>query len=241
MSRTTRWTLLAALAALVFLLCNVPATLVARALPAQLALAGVEGSIWHGKATALGLNGLVVQEKLVWKFEPLTLFKGRIAWQLDSEHAGQPGHLRAVLGLQGAALENLRMTLPVEPLTLFDPMVTALRLRGDILLESARLANHEPIQVTGSLQRVGSAMAGELTALGSYRYVASTDAQGNASMEMSTLNGPLLIQGTGAFDPKARKGKASLRLKPEADLPGLSPVLATLPRDGDTYLLEFPR
>ncbi len=241
MSRNTRWTLLAALAALVFLLCSFPASLVARFLPTPVALAGVEGSIWNGKATAAGLNGLVLQEKLSWKLEPLALFKGQLAWQVASEHVGQPGHLRAVLSLRGAAIENLRIVLPLEPLTLFDPMVTAIRLRGEILLESPRLANREPVQVTGNLQRVGSAMAGELTALGSYRYVASADAQGNASFEMSTLNGPLLIQGTGAFDPKSKKGKANLRLKPETDLPGLSPVLATLPRDGDTYLLNFPR
>lgn len=241
MSRTTRWTLLLGLVATLFLLASFPASLLARFLPSSVALAGIEGSVWRGKATALGLNGLVAQEKLVWKFEPLALFKAQIAWQLNSEHAGQPGHVRAVLSPHGAALENLRMVLPVEPLTLFDPMVTAIRLRGEILLESPRLARREPVQITGNLQRVGSAMAGELTALGSYRYVASADAQGKATMEMSTINGPLLIQGTGSFDPASKKGQASLRLKPETDLPGLSPVLATLPRDGDTYLLNFPR
>ena len=68
------------------------------------------------------------------------------------------------------------------------------------------------IDKTGLTARdlVASAMAGELTALGSYRYVASADAQGKATMEMSTINGPLLIQGTGSFEPASKKGQAML-------------------------------
>lgn len=241
MSRTTRWTLLAVFAALLFLLARFPATVAARFLPSNIALAGVQGSIWSGGATALGINGLVTQEKLIWAFEPLSIFKGQIAWQLRSEHAGQPGQLRAVLGLRGPALENVHLVLPLEPLTQFNPMVTAIRLRGELLLDSPRLANKEPVKLTGDLQRVGSAMAGELTSVGSYRFSAAADAQGAGTLEVSTINGPLQIQGQGSFDAQKQQGKASLRLKPETDLPGLSPVLATLPRDGDSYLLNYPR
>jgi hypothetical protein len=241
MSRSTRWILTAVFAGLLFLLARFPASVPARLLPSSIALAGVEGSIWKGGATALGINGLVAQEKISWRFEPLAIFKGQIAWQLHSEHAGQPGQLRAVLGLRGAALEGIHLILPLEPLTQFDPVMTAVRLRGEALLESTRIARHEPIEISGNLQRIGSAMAGELTSVGSYHFTASASAQGAGTLAVTTLNGPLQIQGGGSFDAATKKAKFSLRLKPETDLPGLSPILATLPRDGDSYLLNYPR
>ncbi|MDQ7988206.1 MAG: type II secretion system protein N [Candidatus Dactylopiibacterium sp.] len=239
MSRTTRWTLSVAALALIFLIANFPATLAVRLLPATVSLAGVEGSLWNGRATALGINGLVAQQKLAWRFDAGALLRGRIAWNLRSEHAGQPGQLRATAGVGGLALENVRLALPVEPLAQFNPMLTGVRLRGDLQLESPRVARNAPIHVTGSLQRAGSAMAGELTPIGSYRFNADITAQGAGKVDLSTLNGPLQIQGSGSFE--GRTGRARLLLRPETDLPGLSPLLATLPREGDDYVLTYPR
>lgn len=241
MSRKSRWTLWIVLAGLAFLLARFPAVLVARLLPPNIALAGVHGSLWNGGATALGINGLVTQEKLAWQFDWAGLLRARLAWQIHSEHAGQAGGMRAVLDTRGPALENLQLALPIEPLTQFNPILTGVRLRGTLTLGSERLARKEAIRVEGSLQRVGSAMGGETVALGSYRLSATATPAGEGKLEVSTLSGPLQIQGGGSFDPASRKGQARLLLKPETDLPGVSPLLATLPREGDSYILNYPR
>lgn len=241
MSKSLRWSLLAALLLLAFLLARFPAGLAARLLPAELSLAGVEGSIWQGRASALGVRGIVAQEKLAWSLEIPALLKGELAWRLSSEHAGQPGKLRAALGLRGALIEDLRLSLPLEPLAQFHPTLAGLRLRGDLLLESPRLTRREPIRLNGRLERVSSAMASEVTALGSYQFTLSANAEGAGAMELSPLGGALQIQGGGSFELAANKFNLNLRLKPETDLPGLSPLLATLPREQDAYLLSYSR
>lgn len=241
MSRTLRWTLWATLGCFVFLLARFPAVMVVRFLPPNIALAGVKGSIWNGGATALGVNGLVTQERLSWKFDWPALLHGRVAWQIHGEHAGQPGELLAVLDRRGPALEKLHLALPLEPLTQFNPILTGVRLRGDVILESERVARKEAIRLDGGLQHIGSAMADEPMALGSYRFSASATPTGEGRLEVSTINGPLQIRGEGNFDPATKKGRAKLHLKPDTDLPGISPLLATLPREGDDYILNYPR
>lgn len=241
MSRTTRWTLVVALIALLGLVATFPAALAVRFLPAQIQLAGVEGSIWNGRAAALGINGLVAQNKLNWKFDLPALLRGQFAWAVNGEHGGRMSQLRARAGIGGVALENVNLSLPVEPLTQFNPLLTGVRLRGIVQLESARIAPNANIDLKGSLRNVGSAMAGELTALGSYAFKADITPQGAGKVTLSTLNGPLQISGEGSFEAQKKTGKARLLLKPETDLPGLSPLLAQLPREGDQYVLTLPR
>ncbi|PLK50002.1 type II secretion system protein N [Uliginosibacterium sp. TH139] len=241
MKKPLTWILLALALSLLLLVARFPAGLAARFLPTDIALAGLEGSLWQGRATALGYKGIVAQQKLAWQFQPAALFKGQLAWTLQSEHAGRPGKLRAVLGFRGPVIEGLELSLPLEPLTQFNPTLAGVRLRGDLFVQSERLTRGEPINVSGRIERVSSAMAGEVTSLGSYQFRVTANAAGAGAIELSHLSGTLHAQGGGSFDLAKNKAKLNLRFKPEADLPGLSPVLATLPRDGDSYLLSYPR
>jgi len=187
------------------------------------------------------VNGIVAQEKLVWSFQPAQLFKGQLAWDLASEHAGRPGKLRALVGARGAALENLQLTLPVEAFSQLDPTLAGVRLRGTLSVESERLARGADIQLKGRLDNISSAMASEITALGSYQLTANANPAGVGALSVSPQGGALAISGGGSFDLGQEKFNISLRLKPETDLPGLSPVLATLPREQDSYLLNYSR
>jgi hypothetical protein len=241
MNKSLRKGLLLALLVLVFLLARFPATLAAHALPPSVSLAGLEGSIWSGRASALGFNGVVAQEKLVWHFAPAELLKGRLVWSLSCEHAGQPGSLRTVLGMRGAALEQLHIAVPLEPLTQFNPTLSGIRLRGTLILDSERLARAADLRLTGRAERVSSAMANEVTALGNYQFTVTMDPTGAGAIEVSPQGGALQISGGGAFNLTKEKFNINLRLKPETDLPGLSPVLATLPREQDSYLLNYVR
>lgn len=230
--------------ALVFLICFVvrlPAMLVARALPARIVLANVAGSVWHGSASALGIDGIVAQEKLVWDFQPAALLRGQLAWQLKGEHAGQPGSVRALIGLRQQALEQVRLSLPLEPLTRFNPTIAGVRLGGVVQLETPRLARHEAIQLNIRLDRVSSAMAAEASLLGSYQISVDADATGAGKLQVSPQGGPLQISGGGSFALASQAVDLSLRLKPQGDLPGLASILATLPREQDQYVLNIKR
>jgi hypothetical protein len=230
--------------ALVFILsfiARLPAALIARALPAQITLAGVDGSVWNGSASALGIDGIVAQEKLTWHFEPAALLHATLVWQFNSEHEGQPGSVRAQIGLRQQALEQVKLSLPLEPLLRFNPTVAGVRLGGVLHIESARLARNEAITLNARLQQVSSAMAAEPSLLGSYQLALNADAAGAGSLQVSPLDGPLQITGGGSFALANQAVDLKLRLKPEGDWPGLASILATLPREQDQYILNFKR
>ncbi|KAF7598700.1 MAG: hypothetical protein CGU28_09370 [Candidatus Dactylopiibacterium carminicum] len=239
MSRTLRWSLGLITLLLVLFVARLPAALPARLLPADITLAGLQGSIWHGSAAALGVKGLVTQESLSWALDARALLRGQLAWQIRAEHGGQPSSLRARVGLGGVAVEDLSLRLPVEPFTQFEPTVQGLRLRGDLQLNAQRLVPHQPIGLDARLEQVSSALAGEATALGAYQLRVDIDASGAGTLNVKTLHGPLQANGSGNFTLDGKHAGIDLRLKPEVDLPGLSSALAILPREGDAFRLAL--
>lgn len=239
MSRPLRWTLILVTLTLAAFILRLPAALPARWLPADISLAGLQGSVWHGSAAALGVKGLVTQEELRWQLQPRALLRGQLLWQVSGTHAGRDSQLRLIAGFHGVTIEGLQLHLPLEPFTQFDPTAQGLRLRGDLQINSERLAPGLPIGLDARLTRVSSAMAGEASALGGYQARVDADAAGAGNVSITTLNGPLQIAGGGSFALRARSVDLQLRLKPETDLPGLSPALATLPREQDSYLLSI--
>ncbi|GAB2887237.1 hypothetical protein GCM10027046_14380 [Uliginosibacterium flavum] len=241
MKKPIWWALALGLVFIISFIVRLPAALIARALPATITLAGVNGSVWNGSASALGIDGIVAQEKLVWHFEPSALLRGSLAWQISSEHMGQPGTLRALIGLRQRALEQVKLSLPLEPLTRFNPTIAGVRLSGVLQLESARLSQGEAIKLSARLERVSSAMAAEAALLGSYQLTVDADAAGAGTLQVSPLGGPLQITGGGSFALANQAVDLTLRLKPAGDLPGLASILATLPREGDQYVLSFKR
>lgn len=241
MSKPIRWGLALGLIFLACLILRLPAALIARQLPDNISLAQVEGSIWNGSASALGIDGVVAQEKLVWRFEPGALLRAQLAWQISSEHAGQPGSLRAIVGVRQQALEHVKLALPLEALTRFNPTIAGVRLGGTVHVDSARLAAKEALQATIRCEHVSSAMAAEVTLLGNYQITVNADAAGAGTLQVSPQGGPLQITGGGGFALANQAVDLKLLLKPTGDLPGLASMLAMLPREGDQYAVSFKR
>ena len=84
-------------------------------------------------------------------------------------------------------------------------------------------------------------MAAEPALLGSYRIELDADANGVGKLQAGSLGGPLAINGGGEFRLAEQAIDLKLRLKPEGDLPGLASLLATLPREGDEFVVSFKR
>jgi general secretion pathway protein N len=242
MSRKLKWGLTLLALFCICLIARLPALFVMRAtLPAAVSLAGVEGSVWSGSASVLGFNGVVIQEKLRWKFQPRNLLHGNLAWQIDSEFRGAPATLHASLGLHGGSLEGIRLSLPLDPLMHFNSMIEGVKLSGTVRLEADRLAMHEPIRLKLRAEQVTTAMGAEPSLLGSYEGNLDVDASGKGQLQVTSLGGPLQITGGGSFETSGKAVDMKLLLRPAGDLPVLAPILATLPHEGDQAVVKIKR
>lgn len=82
--------------------------------PAELKLAGIEGTIWHGRAAEADLAGVYLRE-LRWTFRPLSLLRGRLAYRIAATPAGGFIEADAALGFLGAMhVDDLRASVPVS-------------------------------------------------------------------------------------------------------------------------------
>jgi general secretion pathway protein N len=231
-----------ALATLVgaFFVVRLPAILAAHALPNTVSLAGVEGSLWNGSASALGIKGVVSQEKLSWHFEPSALLHGKLAWQIHGEFQGSQNNLRILLGFH-PSLEQVKLSLPLDPLMRFNSTVEGLRLRGTIFIQSERLALKSAIKASLRLEQVATAISAEPAPLGNYQGNVEMAADGTGTLHISSLGGPLRVSGGGNFSFTGNPTNIKLMLQPNGDIPALAAPLATLPREGSQYVLTFKR
>jgi len=88
MNQTIKWVLLGLAAYLIFLIVKLPASLVLNmvSLPQNIAIGGVQGTIWNGSATTIVANNIAV-ENVKWQASFLRLFTGRIALDLRAGNA----------------------------------------------------------------------------------------------------------------------------------------------------------
>ena len=88
MKQTIKWALLGLIAYLIFLVAKMPASIVLSLvnLPQNIAIGGVQGTIWDGSASSVVANNIAV-ENVKWQTSFFALFGGRIA--LDVK-AGNP-------------------------------------------------------------------------------------------------------------------------------------------------------
>ncbi len=106
---------------LVFLLLLAPAAwwLKLVALPPQVQLGPVSGTLWQGQIQAVSLNGYVLQQ-VNWQLKPWALFTGKLALSLDIGQIRQTtlpyAKAQLAYGFSGLQLESSQLRLPVEPI-----------------------------------------------------------------------------------------------------------------------------
>lgn len=242
MSRKLKWILALLALFCVCFVARLPALFVMRlALPASVGFSGVEGSIWSGTAGALGFNGVVIQEKMRWHLIPSGLLHGNLSWQIDSEFRGAPSSIRANLGFRGASLEGIRLSLPLDPLTRFNSTVEGVKLSGTVRMEADRLVMRQPISAKLRAEQVSTAMGVEPMMLGNYEGRLEVSPDGKGHLQVSSLGGPLQINGGGSFETSGKAVDMKLLLRPAGDLPVLAPILATLPHEGGQAVVKIKR
>ena len=240
MIRPVRRAVLLALALFVlFVLIRAPLSLATLWLPPSVALKNVEGSLWNGSASAVGVAGMVVQERVEWRFQPRRMLSGELGWALSGRFGEQRSRANLALGAGGAALSEVDVFLPLEPLAALQPKLKALQLGALLHVSAGRLSGSAPATATINVDSAFSALAPQAGALGSYRLAFDAGADGKGRWTLTSAPGLLGAAGQGQFDWRRAQLGGQLVLTPSAPIPGLTPALSQLPRSGNGYLVAF--
>jgi len=121
------------------------------AAPVDLALSGLQGTVWYGQADAGLTRGAYLQD-IRWRIKPLGFFTGKIVYHIEATPAS--GFIESDLGvgIGGAlTLSDLKASLPLQPLS------GALQMRGlrgnaSLQFERIRLEGNLPVAADGFLE-----------------------------------------------------------------------------------------
>ncbi len=233
-----RTVVFAAVVFILAMLARMPASLVTLALPQEIRLQNVEGTLWNGKASAAGINGMLVQERLAWQFRPQALLSARLQWDVSGRFADRNSRLAAILGAGGIVFSGADITLPLEPLATLDPKLKPLQLGAVLRATAKTIAPGNRWDAAVTIERLFSALApqGEL---GNYRLDLRGEPGGKGTWQLATVSGVLQAKGSGTFDAQQSVGKGQITLVPQNQMPGLTPALSALPKAGEGYQIAF--
>lgn len=212
-----------------FALVRFPVALAAGFLPATLQLTGGEGTVWQGRASALGLGGMVLQQDIAWQLHPQSLLRGQLVWEIKGKFATESSRLTLAISPSTLELRDVQVALPLEPLLNQDAKLKPLRLGGMLKLNSAAFTPQRPSELSVRLENLFSALVPTIGALGNTEIKLATQNQQAATWSARPMDGALAINGEGTLDLKRGKVAGKLAFKPDNNLAGsLRPILSLL-------------
>ena len=119
--------------------------------PPGVAIAGIEGTVWRGRALEGEVAGLYLRN-IGWRMRPLALFRGQIAYAVEADAASGFASANAALGAGGrVALEELSASLTLQTL---QDLVGMPGLDGAMTLQFQRLEFEDgvPVAANGVLE-----------------------------------------------------------------------------------------
>ena len=118
--------------------------------PVELRLSGIAGSVWNGNAVE-GVAGGAYIRNIAWRFKPLSLLSGKLAFATTSNPASGSMNTDVAVSPDGTlTLSSLSGTVPLD---LVHPAFQQSGMRGDIALQFDTLVirNGIPVAATGSV------------------------------------------------------------------------------------------
>lgn len=225
---------------ILLVLARAPVSLSLGLLPKEIRLAGCEGTLWQGRASALGINGQVLQENLRWNLLPAKLLEGRLAWDVHGAFNQEKSRLTLLLGPTQIAMQDIQLTLPAGPLLGLHARLRTLQPGGLLHLKSTQFALNQPSTLEGRLENLFSPLAPTSGPLGSYRLMLSTVPNQPVQWKISPQDGMLAIFGNGLIDTRQGTASGTLTFKPqEKAAASLKTLLAALPENGGSHTLNF--
>lgn len=207
--RTTRWTLLLAVACTAALWI-LPARWVMAWIPESfpVIVTDATGTLWEANATmAVGVDGLrrTLPDPLHWRLA----FDG--GPQLVLTHPWLRGPLKLTPSWQGLRMSAQSLQLPASVLTTAHAMFNALDPGGDVLLEWPELILGQRVvpakgdtRLLSAQWRNASSSLARVRPLGVYTLVLSQSADSNVGMALRTNRGPWMMEGAGSLSPSGR-------------------------------------
>lgn len=118
--------------------------------PAEIQLSGISGSIWNGTATDGKAGGAYIQN-LAWRFRPMALLGGKLAFTASGNPAGGTMNTEVALGLDGnLALSDFVGSVPLD---LVHQSFQEAGIRGDVMmrLDSLVIKDGLPVAAQGTV------------------------------------------------------------------------------------------
>jgi general secretion pathway protein N len=244
------WFVVGALAVAITLIVLAPAAWItpqfAKATGGHVNLVDPAGSVWHGSATLMlapgadQANSTLLPGRIEWQTAFWPLLTGRVRMRMQHSEA-MPGPVTLDATRTSAMLSGGSLAVPASLLAGLGAPFNTLDVQGDVRLSwtDMRVLNQ---QAYGQLTVVLTDMASRVSRvkpLGTYRVV--LDAQGASStLEVTTLNGPLQLDGHGSLQGGRFTFQGTARSTPEArdNLVGLLNLLGRRV-DDNTYAVVF--
>ncbi|WP_297571977.1 type II secretion system protein N [uncultured Deefgea sp.] len=224
---------------LLLLVLRMPVSVINWLLPSNVNVVQAHGTLWDGRASALGLEGVVLQQKLRWQFLPKALLAGQLAWQVHSEALDTQNQARLVLGLGGVALEQVEVTFPLEGIFRAIPQVAQWGLGGRATLRSAHLSKRVGAQAELLLDPVFSQLVPSLMPMTTLRAQFSAVADGVTWQISPAGASAIAVNGQGQL---AWRGAAhgTVNLNPDEKVrQQLAPLLMQVPATAEGYQIKF--
>lgn len=143
--------LVAVLTAVIALVVTFPARVAYQwASSPLLAMSGISGTVWSGKAREFSTNGVYLRD-LEWRIQPFKLLTGKIAYSISGSPVSGFFESNIAIGLDGTTtLTDLSAALPLQTV---ERAAKVPGLRGDASLqfERVRLENGRAAAMDGSL------------------------------------------------------------------------------------------
>ncbi len=240
--------LLIAVGMLTVVVSSLPASLVQRLLPRTLRVDDLSGSLWHGSAGRLSVNGHD-WGAIEWHIHPGPLFRLTLAAEIHWVKIGFVADAGVTIDRQGATLRNLVGGGPIEDLR---DLGIAGGWRGGAQLQFSEIrcqfaAGAQPDAVMRLQSAVGELTLTNLSAaqiagradLGGYVLHVADGAitpDADATAELADTGGPLEVRATVRYSVKEHRGLLSGTLRERAEASAalrsqLEPLTAMHARD----------
>jgi general secretion pathway protein N len=104
--------------------------------PSGIAVSGIEGTIWRGKATEAAITSIYLRD-IAWQARPLQLLTGRLAFQIEAVPVSGFLDTQLSVGLdKKIRLANLTAAVPLE---MFSDAIGVQGLQGNVSLNFERV------------------------------------------------------------------------------------------------------
>lgn len=210
--------------------------------PTGVQLAGVQGTVWNGRAERMAVAGAPPVTAVRWNISPWQLLTASLAGRVEFAVGGGSGQARFRLRPSGdleitagelrTSAAGIARHLPV-PLLLVDGDITA-------VIEQGALRNGRPVGVDARLRWDRAAVRQPLdVALGAVTLAVVPQANGGHRLTLDGREGALAIDGGGDVAADGRYD-IEIRIEPTAEAgPGVTDLLAGMAaREGGVYIIR---